>query len=283
MKTASAPLLALLNGSNAFQVCDLYTLTLADGTVLRMTSADVSITWSGNAFATRPLLTRGKCRTVIGVEVDTLDVSVFPQAGNLLTGVSWAQAVRQGALDGAWLLVERAYVATWPVVVGTLVAFYGRVADADVSQSEIKLTVKSALELLNIQMPRRLYQSACTQTLYDAGCGLVKATYTVTGAVSGGSAVTGFATALAQPAGYFEQGVLTFTSGANAGLKRTVKTFASGVFTFALPWPVIPTVGDAFSVFAGCDKRVTTCNAKFGNLANNRSYPEIPVPETLFK
>lgn len=281
MKAASAALIALLNGGNAFQVCDLYTFTLADGTVLRATSADVAITWSGNTFAPRPLITRGKCRTIVGVEVDTLDVSVFPQPSELLSGVTWQQAARQGALDGAWLKVERAFVSAWPTVVGTLIAFYGRVGDVDVMRSAVTFQVRSALELLNIAMPRNLYQAVCLNTLYDAQCQAVKASFTVTGTVASGSTVSGFTTALGQAAGQFEQGVLTSTSGANAGLKRTVKSFAGGVFTFVLPWPVAPAVGDTFSVFAGCDKTQGTCSAKFANLAHFRGFPEIPVPETL--
>jgi uncharacterized phage protein (TIGR02218 family) len=282
VKAASAPLIALLNGGNAFQVCDLYTLTLADGTVLRLTNADVPITFSGNTFATRPLVTRGKCRTIIGVEVDTLEVSIYPQASNLLTGVIWQQAARQGALDGAWIKVERAFITTWPAVVGTLVAFYGRVGDVDVLRSEIKFQVRSALELLNIQMPRNLYQAVCLNTLYDTSCQAVKAASTATASVSASPTASGFTTALGQSPGYFEQGVLTFTSGANVGLKRTVKAFAGGAFTFVSPWPTAPAIGDTFSAFAGCNKTLGTCTAKFGNIAHFRGFPEIPVPETVY-
>ena len=289
MKTASAPLLALLNGSNAFRKADLYTITLVDGTIIRTTSADVPLTFGGNVFpANAPILTRAKVRTVIGIQVDTLQIVAYPRIANattgtpddLLAGLPWLTAARQGALDGAFVRVETAYVSTWPTVVGTLVTFYGRIGDIDVDRTSATINVLSALELLNIQMPRNLYQSVCLNTVYDGACQAVKASFTVTGSVSGGSSVSGFTTALAQASGYFEQGVLTFTSGANAGLKRTVNTFSGGVFSFALPWPYAPLAGDTFSVFAGCDKTQTTCRTKFANEISFRGFNEIPVPET---
>ena len=65
--------------------------------------------------------------------------------------------------------------------------------DEQVAQAEDLLDeVLSALELLNIQMPRNVYQSVCLHTVYDGGCALVKATYTVTGSVASGASISGF-------------------------------------------------------------------------------------------
>lgn len=64
-------------------------------------------------------------------------------------------------------------------------------------------------------------------------------------------------------------------------LKRTVKSYdpASG-FTFVLPLPVAPSAGDTISMFAGCDKTLATCRAKFNNAGRFRGYPWVPNPET---
>jgi uncharacterized phage protein (TIGR02218 family) len=283
VKTATAPLIALLNSGQPIRKADLYTLALADGTIVRATSADIAVAWAGNTYLPRPLFTRSRTRTVIGVEVDTQDVTIYPASSDFLGGVSWQQAVRTGALDGAWWRVDVAYFSDWGLPpVGVLANFYGRVAEASPAQSEIAVQVKSALELLNQQFPRNLYQAVCLHTVYDTGCAVAKATYTATGTVASTSSVSGFTSALAQASGYFALGVLTFTSGPNVGLKRTVKSFTSGAFTFVLPLPVSPGIGDTFSVFAGCDKLQATCVAKFSNLARFRGFPEIPVPETVF-
>ena len=85
----------------------------------------------------------------------------------------------------------------------------------------------------------------------------------------------------AQAAGYFDQGIVSFTSGANAGLTRTVKSYdpATG-FTFALPLPVAPSAGDTMTARPGCDKTLAQCRSKFNNANRFRGYPWVPTPET---
>jgi hypothetical protein len=44
-------------------------------------------------------------------------------------------------------------------------------------------------------------------------------------------------------------------------------------------WQAMPesvTIGDAFTVTAGCDKTFTTCRDRFGNADNFRGFPHIP-------
>jgi uncharacterized phage protein (TIGR02218 family) len=283
VKSAGGPLISLLNSGLPIRKADLYTLTLASGTVIRATSADIPVSWGGNVYPTRPLFTRTRTRTVIGVEVDTQDVAVFPQPTETLDGIEWHLACRLGALDGAWWRVDVAYFSDWSLPpVGTLSSFYGRVADVTLERSQISITVKSALELLNQQFPRNLYQVPCLHTVYDSGCNVTKASYTFSNSVTSASTPAGFTSSLAQATGYFTLGVVKFTSGANNGLTRTVKTFSGGAFTFILPLPVAAAVGDTFTATAGCDKLKATCIAKFSNQARFRGFDEIPVPETVY-
>jgi len=77
MKTHTPELIALLGSSTQFIMADLYTITLASGTVLRYTSADVDTSHAGQTFSARgPLIRRGQVRTVLGLEVDTLDITI---------------------------------------------------------------------------------------------------------------------------------------------------------------------------------------------------------------
>lgn len=81
--------------------------------------------------------------------------------------------------------------------------------------------------------------------------------------------------------GYFAQGVITFTSGACAGLSRFVsKHDPDGSLTILPPLPVAPSAGDAFTIVPGCDKKMATCQQKFSNLAYFAGTPYIPSPET---
>ncbi len=291
MKTKTPELVALLNSSTQFVMADLFTLTLTSGTVLRYTAADVDIAVGGNTYSAHgPLIKRGRVRVVRGLEVDTLDLRVmaaFDNAAHAIDGVPFVEAALKGALDGATVRLERAFLSSWALPpVGTVVLFSGRVSDVSGSRTEVRVTVKSDLELLNIKQPRNLYQASCLHTVYDTGCGVNKAARTVTGNVTAnngtGQWLQSDRTEMtnAMSGGWFDQGVITFTSGPNAGLKRTVKSYGAGQFMFALPLPNVPQVGDTFSVFPGCDKTQGTCSAKFNNLPRFRGYPYIPIAET---
>jgi len=70
--------------------------------------------------------------------------------------------------------------------------------------------------------------------------------------------------------GWFGSGTLTWTTGANA------------ITLMEIPVRPIAT-GDAFDIFAGCDKTFETCRAKFANAANFRGFPHIPGQDTVVR
>ena len=279
MKTASNALISFLNSSQQFYMADLYTLTLNGGFVARYTSWDQDLTVGGNTYQTFRI-ERSKIRTVVGVEVDTLEVNVYAAPTDLLNGASWFSAVQRGALDSALLRLDRLFMPSiGDTSLGTIPLFTGRVSDTEVSRTEARLTIKSELELLNTNLPRNLYQAGCLHTLYDNGCQLNKANYAVSGTVVSGD-VTALNTTLGNATDYFTLGVIKFTSGANAGVSRSVRYHSGGNFVFALPLVSAPVPGDTFLAWPGCDKLKSTCSGKFNNIVNFRGFPFVPTPET---
>lgn len=267
---------------NTYWVAELFTITLIGGGILRFTTADTDIVSGGLTFSsTGPLIQRGKIRNTVGVEVDTLGLTVVPKSTDLVNGQAWMPAVLNGALDGADVKVEKAYMPTWGnTAAGTLIMFAGRVAEVRPSRSFMDIDVKSHLELLNIQMPRNLWQPGCVHTTFDAGCTLVKASFKSSTTVGGGSTTTVLNCGLAQAAGYFDLGTITFTSGPNSGISRTVKSYTPGVITLLSALPNVPGTGNGFDAYPGDDKTQATCTNKFANLANFKATPYIPVAET---
>lgn len=88
---------------------------------------------------------------------------------------------------------------------------------------------------------------------------------------------------LATAAALFLQigGLVTFTSGANAGLTATVKNVTVGSnlwLATQMPHDVVP--GDAFTITLGCDHTQATCTRVFNNLLNFLGFPQIPPPQT---
>ena len=282
MKQASEALIALLD-SNQFIYADLYTFTLADGTLLRITSADDNLIVAGETFVAYPYLTRGTTKTVIGVQVDTLALSFMLNSSVLIGGIPLAQFVLNGGLDGAELRLERVFMPTWgDTSAGTLINFVGTVAESTSTRSQVDVTVNSSLDLLNIQLPRNVYQASCIHSLYDYGCTLNPTTWTVDGVVSNTSTTQSIVSNVTANSGYYDLGTISFTSGSNTGVTRSIKhSLVTGEISPSLGLPYAPQIGDTFTCKPGCDKQSATCRDKFSNVDNFRGYPTIPVPETL--
>ncbi|MBV8061451.1 MAG: DUF2163 domain-containing protein [Alphaproteobacteria bacterium] len=286
MKSASTALINYLNTGKQFIMSDLYTITLVGGSVLRYCDADISITYGGNLFS-KFNIARDGIKTSIGVQVDEVKITVNPSSSDLINGQPWGAAVWSGALDGAQVKLERLFMPTWgDTSLGTIVMFSGHVSQVTPSRTEIGISVKSELELFDTQIPRDMFQSGCLNTLYDPICSLNKASFAVTGTVASSgllSTVTVVAN-MSQADGYFSLGTIQFTSGANSGLSRSVRTgsASSGVTTFALmnALPNVPAAGDTFTAWPGCDKLQSTCTGKFSNVVNFRGFPYVPSPET---
>jgi uncharacterized phage protein (TIGR02218 family) len=295
MKPASSALQALL-ATRQFFVADLYTFAGGNlGTdVLRYCGGDLDVTANGFAYAaggqTGPYFDRqdnkAKCHWKIGTAVDTLVFDVVPGSATVL-GAPFLTAVRQGLFDGSELTLERVYMPTYgDTRAGTVRMFVGRVAEIDAGRSIATFSVNSQLELLNLQMPRNLFQPGCVNNLGDASCTVNLASYAVTGTVEAGATSSGFPTAsLSQAAGYFNLGKVVFTSGALAGLSRTVQYNAveSGYQTIGLVGylPAAPAAGDTFTIYPGCDKTTGAGGcAKFNNLPHFRGFPYVPQPST---
>jgi uncharacterized phage protein (TIGR02218 family) len=78
------------------------------------------------------------------------------------------------------------------------------------------------------------------------------------------------------PSGWFNQGVISFTSGDNNGFKIEVLNWDGTTLLLfeSLPFNIQP--GDTFTIEPGCDKLISTCLTKFNNLVNHRGEPLIP-------
>ena len=287
MKAASGPLITLLNSGADFQMVDLWTITLVGGAVIRWSGADVPIISGGNTFVLGPTIDRQDISEKIGLEVSTVDMAITANADDLINGTAIIPFIRRHGFDGANIKLERAFLTAWNLpVVGTVLRFSGRVtAISGILGNSATLTVSSWTVLLNANMPTNLYQAACLHSVYDAGCALIPATFAVTGTVTASPAptLTAFDTSLTPAANDFAQGRIVFTTGPNAGISATVRANdASGLFTLVSPLPALPTTGNAFTAYPGCDLTQSRCTVRFNNLGRFKAAPFVPVPETAF-
>jgi uncharacterized phage protein (TIGR02218 family) len=288
MKPSNPTLTALL-ASRQFFAADLFYIVLVDGTELRYCGGDKDIIYGGHTWPCGGFVgpyfqkrggNRGLCQWKIGVEVSTLQFDVLPGTAKI-QGFDFLTACRIGIFDGAECTLYRAFMPTYgDTSAGIVNLFSGRIVEIDCGRSMATFNVNSHLELLSQQWPRDLYQPSCLNTLFDSGCTLNRASFAVTAAVTAGSTVSTIKATLAQATGYFNSGTIVFTSGANSGFKRSIKTFTSGgSVALLVPLPFLPAVSDTFTIYPGCNRTLSTCGS-FGNTANFRGHPDVPSPET---
>ncbi|WP_310613731.1 DUF2163 domain-containing protein [Limnohabitans sp.] len=296
MITASAALNSLLLTSDQLVVVDCYDITLQDGTVIRWTSADapvaVDIAGVRTLFSVGPLITRNNIKLVIGVQVDSLTLTLTADDAVTIGSVPLIKAAVSGRLDGATVRLYRAYAADWTSGwVGVLTRFAGTVADVSGGRSQLEIKVNNHLQLLNTQQPVRSYQAGCTWTLYDTSCAASK--HTSIGTVVSVAQRWEFQTSIDSGATnlgtsmlpislgvVLQGGQLKFTSGKNSGFTYPVKTWSGSTATLLRPAGLEIAVGDSFQVTWGCNKTIQVCDFVYANKANYGGFPFIPAAET---
>jgi uncharacterized phage protein (TIGR02218 family) len=289
MKPASIALISYLNTARGnpdaqLLMADAFLFTLNNGTTLAYTNIDVTFAYNGQTYLANSVLIDGlKYKAGVGLEVDQQQMTIAARSTDTVSGGGpFLEALREGVFDGCEIVRYRVFFSDrlGGTVVGAAILFKGRLGSIDeIGRTGAKLTVNSDLVLLDIDMPRNLYQPTCLHTLYDAGCTLNKASFGSNGTVGAGST----ASVIYWPgaSANFAQGTLTFSSGVLAGVSATVGSAVTGVaLTMINPLEAVPAPGDAFTIYSGCDHTPATCQAKFNNLANFRGFPYVPPPQT---
>ncbi len=289
MKSISAPFLNMLQTSQNLVEADLYQFTLPSGSNFYWTSAQQNVIYNGTTYLaanmdSQPGFRRGSTKTTIGLNSDDLEIDILYDANTRINNMTPAAFALAGGFDNAQVIVSKALAPDWsnPVVNGVVNLFTGLVGEVQADSEMVKLTVNSKLRLLNTAFPVNYFLPHCNNGLFDARCTLVPSNFAVSGTVGTPGTGTSFTSTCTQADAYFALGYVVWLTGANAGLKSFVKSYANASGTFTLAYPISPpAAGDTFTAYPGCDKTQATCTTKFNNLPHFRGFPYVPTPETL--
>jgi len=286
MKSASTALIAYLNGLRPVSdapllTAECFTIWLSTGTVLTYTDLDTPITLNGFTYLANSVLISGlKYKASCGVNVDSQEVMIFARSTDTIGGIPFLQAMQQGVLDGAEIQREKVFFSDWSTPIGSVILFKGRVGEIEsIGRVSAKVNVSSDMVLLDIDMPRNVYQADCQHVLYDAQCGLAAGTYSTAGVVGAGSTQNVIMWSAVEPE--YQQGTIAFTSGVNTGANLTIKSAGDGRLVLSYPLPYPPATGDAFVATYGCDRTMNTCSSRFNNLCKFRGFPFVPPPQIV--
>lgn len=284
MKTIPSALATHYAG-NATTVAYFLLIVRTDAQTFAFTSHSRDITIGAQVYSAGPGLDITSITTSAGFDVDNMELTTLDD-GSVFS--------RSDVLSGVWNNASFSITkANWaspsdgvePVLAGTI-------GEGKLRQSSIVFELRGLQQYLQ-QPVGDVSSKSCRAHFADFPsvnnnnrCRLVAATYTFTATVTSVTSNQIFtATALTQAADYFGDGVLTWTSGPNAGLRQKVKVHATGgVLTLSLPMLLTVSVGNAFSIIAGCRKRLTEdCKTKFGNVVNFQGEPHRPTTDDLTK
>jgi len=169
---------------------------------------------------------------------------------------------------------------------GEIILLNGTISDIECKDNTFIAKVKGLKDKINKTIGE-VYSPLCRCSFCDEKCGLDKSNFTFLGTITNVTDAVTFITTdetiLNQSDGYFDNGIIEFTSGNNNGQKMEIKQYANGTFLLALNLPQELSVGDTFNVIAGCDKQFSTCCDTFSNAVNFRGEPHLPGIEILLK
>jgi uncharacterized phage protein (TIGR02218 family) len=160
--------------------------------------------------------------------------------------------------------------------------FISRVKPRDFTY-DIEAEGLSSLLLQNVM---KTYENSCIWTFGDTTtCTFNTTTVQVSGSITDVTSRSEFEdTGRTEGDNHFRFGMLTFSTGNNTGISREVKSYdgISKIFVVFEPFPYEIQNGDAYDVYQGCDKSVTTCKDEFSNFENFGGYLyKVPKAEDL--
>ncbi|WP_296643857.1 DUF2163 domain-containing protein [Roseinatronobacter sp.] len=257
-------------------------ITRADGVSFGFTDHDCTLSFAGTDFEPESGFAASEIRAGSDLSVDAQDAE----------GVLSSDRITEtDILEGRWDAAEvELWRVNWADTSQRVLMRRGAVGQIRRGRMAFVAEVRSLAHVLG-QTVGRTFQAGCDAALGDARCGvdLEDPAYKGIGTVVDplrdraftASGLGGFSS------GWFAFGTVNWTSGANSGRRAEVLAhdLVDGIAVLTLlEAPVRPVnEGDAFTIRAGCDKRIENCSAKFGNVANFRGFPHIPGQDTILR
>lgn len=267
----------------ATTMCHCWRVTRTDTVVQGFTDHDRDLTFDGTTFYAATGFTASQTTKSLGLSVDNLEVQ-----GALSSATINENDLALGKYDDAY--VELFWV-NWTNTAQRVVRMTGYTGETKRTGVAFTTELRGLTARLD-QVTMRTFKRLCDARVGDARCGVNLASGAFNGSAVVSSVLSPRSFVVTGLSGFaskwFAQGVLTLTSGANTGGKIDVKShiLQSGGFALVETWlrpafDVAP--GDTFTIRAGCDQTITTCKARFNNVANFRGFNMMPGNDAVVR
>ena len=257
-------------------LCRCWTLTRRDGARLGFTDHDRDLVLGALACAARTGLEAAEASAELGFAVSGGDVA------GALTALGLTEAdIAGGLYDGATV---ETWLVDWTAPETRLLLDLATIGEIRRAGDAFVAELRGLADRLEAERGRT-YRATCGADLGDARCRVDLAGFRTTGSVIAQPEPGTLVVALAGsfPEGLFSGGRLAWTSGANAGRSADLRAQIGGLIELWEAPPAAIAAGDAFSLTAGCDKRLATCRDRFANAVNFQGFPHMPGNDAVVR
>lgn len=294
MKTVSTALGNHLALSCTSLAC-LWKVKRADGTILGYTDHEQDITYNDGTDTVAYAAAAGFTPSAVdsGSELSTDNLSITAFLDN--------EEITEDDLNAGlynYAEIEQRYVNYADLTMGDLKIRKGTLGIVKVRNNLLQAEIRGLTFWLTTQLGET-FGPGCRADLGDARCKVDLSYLRQSGSVATSTDEQTFTpTAGLSPAGagYFTDGILTWTSGLNDGFPIEISNWDGTTFSLfeSMPYAIAP--GDTFTVEPGCNKG-TDCAAKFvgvklldgsttganGNIFNKRSEDFMPGQDSILQ
>ena len=266
--------------TGATTLCWCWKIVRHDGAIQGFTDHDEPVAFDSVAYAASTGFTASEVQSTLGLAVDNLTVT-----GALSADTINEDDLAAGLYDDAGIEIWR---VNWQSTDQRVLMRKGNLGQVSRGRTAFQAEVRGLAHKLN-QSVGRCYGYSCDADLGDARCTIdlsdpaFSGAGTVTAATDARRFTVSGLDAFADQ--WFSGGMLTWTSGVNAGRAMEIKRHGvAGTGVSLELWQAMSDpvgAGDAFMVTAGCDKQFSTCKAKFDNALNFRGFPWMPGNDAI--
>ena len=275
MKTLGSALASHIAGE-VTSLATCWALKRRDGTEMFFTDFDRDLTVEGDLYRAASGYSRSAIVSDGRFSVDNLDL-----IGALMSEAITEEDLLAGRYDFAEM---RIFMVNWQdPAMGKIALRRGWIGEVSSRDGGFTAELRGLAQGLLYEVGE-VYSPLCPADLGDDRCTVDIEALTETDSVAAVTSqseivLTGYSGA----DGILNGGVLTFTSGENAGISAEIRDWqqAGKALTLFLAMPFTITAGDAVTITPGCDKRLVTCREKFANHVNFRGHPHIPGTDAL--
>jgi uncharacterized phage protein (TIGR02218 family) len=254
-------------------------ITRTDGAVYGWTSHDRDAAVDGVMYMSGPGLDVASLVSTAGFEVDNTEATMLTDEA-----IITRSDVLAGRWDGAAFELFR-YNWASPSD-GRDIRKVGNLGNVQPKRGAFVVELRGLRQRLQ-ETIGNITQPTCRNRLGDAKCGVdltgspnFSATGTLTSVTSGRVFRD---SSRVEPADWFAEGEIRFDSGLNVNLRAKVTGYgADGTITLGLGMLYDLSSGDAYTMTAGCGKRLLDdCKAKFNNVLNFNGEPHLPGADAV--